>query len=58
MISLGLLYWLLLILALVFGLWSNRSNLWAGGFGFPLFLWILLAILGVAEFGGPIATHK
>lgn len=56
MLSIGMVFWILMIIALVFGLWSNRENLWASGF--PLFLWVLLFLLGWATFGFPISGSK
>lgn len=57
-VPIGLLYWLLLILWLVFGLWIN----WPGA-GTPngwrpvasnLLLWVLFALIGLKIFGFPI----
>lgn len=51
--TLGLLYWILMLLWLVFGLWTN----WPLGVrpaGGHLLLFILLLILGWQVFGAPI----
>lgn len=53
----GLLFWIIYILSLLFGLWSGydaAQPLWyrrAGGF---LALWILVGLLGYHVFGQPI----
>ncbi len=53
----GILFWVLMLLWLVFGFWSNRDDLragkytWAGG---SLLLFILLALLGWKAFGPPL----
>lgn len=51
--SIGFLFWLLMVLDLVFGFWwwtpwepANR-----GFFGGHLFIWVLLALLGWHAFG-------
>jgi hypothetical protein len=59
MIPLGLAYWLLLILAVIFGLWSgygNRANnpMW---FGAPLVELLLFVLIGLALFGHPIRGY-
>lgn len=53
MLTIGLLFWILMILWIVFGLWTywplNRSHA-------PSFLlWFLLFLLGWAQFGFPIS---
>lgn len=53
MLSIGLLFWILMIIALLFGLYQNRTNLWQSSF--PLFLWFLLFLIGWQVFGFPIA---
>ena len=54
MVSLGLLFWLLMILALIFGwiVYPPAPNY--RPFGYSLLVWILLALLGIAELGWPI----
>ncbi len=50
--TIGFLFWLLMILWLLFGIYMGRENhLWLGG---GLLLWILLFLLGVKCFGWPI----
>jgi hypothetical protein len=55
--SIGLVFWILMLLWAVFGLWSNRPAL-AGGDWYPLggnvLLFILLLLLGWHDFGPPI----
>lgn len=50
--SIGLLFWILYIVGLVFfGIGWYRS----GEFSVPsIFWWVLIALLGVGTFGGPI----
>ena len=54
--TLGLLFWILWIVALVFGVWSGYPlqpvpiRNWGGG----LLVFILIGILGWAQFGAPI----
>jgi hypothetical protein len=50
--TLALLFWVLMVVWLVFGLWSNwpPTKTWGG----TLLFWILLAILGWAVFGPAI----
>lgn len=52
--SFQLLYWILMLLWLVLGLWSTWPNLRAGGPN--LLLFILLVILGWKVFGAPIQS--
>jgi hypothetical protein len=55
--SIGLLFWIIMIIALLFGAWSNRGaegKFDFAGFGGSLVLWILLALLGWHAFGPPI----
>lgn len=57
-ISVGLLFWLLMILALIFGFWlswpvAGTPASWRP-LGNSLLLWVLLALLGVQVFGWPI----
>jgi len=51
--SIGLLFWVIMIIGLLFGLYTNRANplAWAGS---NLVLWILLALLGWKVFGPAI----
>lgn len=50
--SLGLAFWVIMLVWLVFQLWTNWPNLRAGGGN--LILFILLLILGWAQFGAPL----
>ncbi len=51
--TIGFIYWLLLIIAFVFGGYRNRDTL--GVFvAYSLLSWILFVLLGIAEFGFPI----
>lgn len=56
--SLGLAFWIGMFLWLLFGLWTNwpvnSGN--AKPFGATILLFVLLALLGWAEFGAPL--HK
>lgn len=55
--SLGLMYWILMLVWLVFGIWSSWPTLRTGGFragGGTFLLFILLLILGWHAFGPPI----
>ena len=53
--SIGLLFGVIMIIGLLFGLYSNRANPmpWVSN---SLVLWILLALLGWAVFGA--AVHR
>ena len=53
--SIGLVFWIIMLVGLIFGLYSNRATLpvWAGN---SLVVWILLALLGWAVFGA--AVHR
>ena len=54
---LAILFWVILIVAFLFGAWSHRSadgKFDFTGFSGSLVLWVLLAILGWAVFGGPV----
>ena len=53
MLTIGLLFWILMILALLFGIYQNRANL--GGSSLPLFLWFLLFLIGWQVFGFPLS---
>lgn len=55
--SFGLVFWILMLLWLVLGCWSNRASIKAGAFsglGGGLLLFILLLLLGWKVFGPPI----
>jgi hypothetical protein len=47
--TLGLLFWIIVIVAVVFGLWGARDPRYAAYAPWPTFL--LVVILGVAVFG-------
>lgn len=49
---LGLMYWILMLLWLIFGLWVSWPNYRASGLNLMLF--ILLVLLGWKVFGPPI----
>lgn len=55
--SLGVLFWILFIVALIFGAWGYRGAdgtwQWRGLVG-GIVLWVLLGILGWHAFGGPV----
>ncbi len=50
--SLGLAYWILMLLWLVFGIWRDWPNHIALGGG--LLIWLLLMLLGWKVFGPPL----
>jgi hypothetical protein len=55
--SIGLVFWILMLLWLVFGLWQNWPGVQAGQWhplGGSLLLFILLLLLGWHAFGPPI----
>lgn len=55
--SMGLAFWVLMLLWLVFGLWSAWPGIAGGQWqpaGGTLLLFILLLLLGWATFGAPI----
>jgi len=55
--SLGLAYWILMLLWLVLGVWGNRAAFTAGNFapfGGDLLLFILLVLVGWKVFGAPL----
>lgn len=54
MITIGLLFWLLLIFALIFGWLAYPPAPNWRPFGYSLLLWILLALLGLGTFGVPV----
>jgi hypothetical protein len=51
--TIAILFWILFIVGLIFGGYSNRDNIggWATN---SLLFWILLFLLGIGIFGGPI----
>ncbi len=51
--TLGLLFWVIMIIGLLFGGYTNRANIgtWAMG---NLVIWVLLALLGWQVFGPAI----
>lgn len=53
--SIGIVFWIIMIVGFVFGLYSNRAapGPWAMN---NVVLWVLLALLGWAVFGA--AIHK
>ena len=55
--SIGLLFWLIMIIGLLFGFAFRSNSAWAGWYG-PygdwLILFILLALLGWGVFGPPL----
>lgn len=53
--TLGMLYWILLIVAIVFGVWQSWPRGENATFSAaPLLYWVLFFIVGVALFGWPI----
>lgn len=55
--QIGLLFWILMVLWLVFGAYSNRVDLRGGNYGplgGSLMLFILILLLGWKVFGSPI----
>lgn len=52
--SMGILFWVLMIVSLIFGFLGHRLGGAYGPIGNNLLLWILLALLGWAVFGAPI----
>jgi hypothetical protein len=51
-VTLAILFWVLYIVSLVFGVWENRAAIVAWGHGFLFF--VLIGILGWATFGAPV----
>jgi hypothetical protein len=51
--SIGLLFWVIMVIGLLFGFYTNRATpmVWIGN---SLVLWVLLALLGWAVFGPAI----
>ena len=54
MLSLGFIFWLIMLLLLIFGLWHTWPNYPLVGMN--LVVWILLALLGWKVFG-PMIGH-
>lgn len=56
MMSIGFLFWLLMILTVIFGFWANWPLTAANGrpFGTTLLTFVLFALLGWAVFGAAI----
>lgn len=52
--SIALLFWVIMIIWLLFGLWSNYPTGGVKGFGGTLIEWIVIALLGWAVFGAAI----
>ena len=52
--TIGFVFWLLMLLCLLFGAWSNFRPLPYGPVWNNLLLWILLFLLGWKVFGWPI----
>jgi len=55
--SLGLVFWILMLIWLVFGAWTRWPAIKEGGFkagGGDLLLFVLLLLLGWHAFGAPI----
>ena len=52
MMTLGMIFWIFFLVALIVGVWQGRSS-WPASVPW-LVVWILLGILGWAVFGGPI----
>lgn len=50
--SLALAFWIIMLVWLIFGFWSNRANLAAGGGN--LILFFLLCLIGWKVFGAPL----
>jgi hypothetical protein len=54
-VTLGFIYWLLLLLWLFFGAYTNRTAIGAPlVWGGSLLIWVLLFILGYQTFGSPV----
>lgn len=50
--TLGLAFWILMLLWLAFGLWQNWGNQW--GMGGSVLQFVLFLLLGWKTFGAPI----
>lgn len=55
-LSIGLVFWILMLFWMIFGFWTNYSPTGINyrPFGGHLLLWFLLFLLGWGEFGFPI----
>ena len=51
--SIGLLFWVIMLIGLLFGFYTNRAAPWPW-LGNSFVIWILLALLGWAVFGPAI----
>ena len=51
--SIGIVFWVIMIIGLLFGLYANRTTpmVWASN---SLVIWVLFALLGWAVFGAAI----
>lgn len=49
--SIGLLFWILMICWIALGVWTNRAAGWNWGLGAPLLEFVLFALLGWHVFG-------
>ena len=59
--SLGIWYWLILVLTILFGgfsLYKAEPATRVAGIGSSIVLWVLLFIIGMAVFGGPVSGGK
>jgi hypothetical protein len=52
--TLGLIFWILMLLWLVFSLWQNRATLNAAVLGGSALQFLLFLVLGWAAFGAPV----
>lgn len=52
--SIGFLFWLLMVLWLIFGIFYPSWGVWGVAFGGNLLLWIIIALLGWKVFGAAI----
>ena len=50
----GALFWVLMILTLLFGVWTGYAGGWHWGLGMNLLTWVLLGLLGWQVFGAAI----
>jgi hypothetical protein len=51
--SFGLIFWILMLLWLIFGVWDWRSG-WSYWYGHGIFLFVLFLLLGWKTFGAPV----
>lgn len=54
--TIGFIFWLLMILWLVFGFYTNRAAVGPWLAKGELFLFVLLLLLGIQTFGWPLKT--